>query len=100
MRSARRGLMLIAQVVGLFATGWIVWSVAVLPRLSQQPLAQIVLSAFLHTLFACAAAVTITLLLYLAIARSIASGDSSHRLIASGHCGRVGASGECHTVAP
>src|SRR5258708_284440 len=63
--------MLIAQVVGLFATGWIVWSVAVLPRLSQQPLAQIVRSAFLHTLFACAAAVTITLLLYLAIARSI-----------------------------
>src|SRR5258708_39694092 len=63
--------MLIAQVVGLFATGWIVWWVAVLPRLSQKPLAQIVRSAFLHTLFACAAAVTITLLLYLAIARSI-----------------------------
>jgi hypothetical protein len=63
--------MLIAQVASLFATAWIVWSVAVLPRLSQQPLAQIVRSAFLHTLFACGAAVTITLLLYLAIARSI-----------------------------
>jgi len=63
--------MLIAQVASLFATAWIVWSVAVLPRLSYQPLAQIVRSAFLHTLFACAAAVTITLLLYLAIARSI-----------------------------
>ena len=47
MSSARRGLMLIAQVAGLFATGWMVWSVAVLPRLSQQPLAQIVRSAFL-----------------------------------------------------
>src|SRR5229473_7275635 len=63
--------MLIAQVAGLFATAWIVWSVAVLPRLSYQPLAQIVLSAFLHTLFACAAAVTITLLLYFAISRTI-----------------------------
>src|SRR6266481_10030503 len=63
--------MLIAQVVGLFATGWIVWSVAVLPRLSQQPLAQIVRSAFLHTLFACGAAVTITLLLYFTISRTI-----------------------------
>jgi hypothetical protein len=48
-----------------------VWSVAVLPQLSHQPLGQIIRNAFLHTLFACGAAATITLLLYLAIARSI-----------------------------
>jgi hypothetical protein len=69
--SARRGLMLIAQVAGLFATAWLVWSVAVLPRLSEQPLADIVGSALLHTLFACGSGAAITLVLYLAIARSI-----------------------------
>jgi len=69
--SARRGLMLIAQVTGLFATAWLVWSVAVLPRLSQQPLADIVRSALLYTLFACGSCAVITLVLYLVIARSI-----------------------------
>jgi len=63
--------MLIAQVAGLFATAWLVWSAAVLPRLSQQPLADIVRSALLHTLFACGSGAAITLVLYLAIARSI-----------------------------
>jgi|SRR6266853_4732434 len=103
--------MLIAQVAGLFATGWIVWSVAVLPRLSYQPLAQIVRSAFLHTLFACGAAVTITLLLYFAISRTIrhdtvlvallvcAGSDPAHRLIASGNRGRGGVGGECVAAA-
>lgn len=71
MSSARRGLMLIAQVAGLCATGWIVWSVAVLPRLTRQPLADIVRSALLQTLFACGSGAAITLVLYLAIARSI-----------------------------
>ncbi len=63
--------MLIAQVAALFASGWIVWSVAVLPRLTQQPLAGIVRSALLHTLFACGSGAGITLILYLAIVRSI-----------------------------
>jgi len=63
--------MLMAQVAGLFATAWIVWSAAVLPRLNQQPLADIVRSALLHTLFACGSGAAIALLLYLAIARSI-----------------------------
>lgn len=71
MISARRGLMLTAQVAGLAATGWIVWSAAVLPRLSQQPLAEIVRSALLHALFACGSGAAIALVLYFAIARSI-----------------------------
>jgi hypothetical protein len=69
--SARRGLMLIAQVAGLFATAWTVWSVAVLPRLSQQPLAEIVRTALVHAMFACGSGAAITLVLYLAIARTI-----------------------------
>jgi hypothetical protein len=71
VNSARRGLMLIAQVAGLFATGWIVWSAAVLPRLSHQPLIDIVRSALFQTLFACGSGAVITLILYLAMARSI-----------------------------
>jgi hypothetical protein len=69
--SARRGLMLIAQVAGLFATAWIVWSMAVLPRLSQQPLAEIVRTALVYAMFACGSGAAITLVLYLAIARTI-----------------------------
>jgi hypothetical protein len=71
VNSARRGLMLIAQVAGLFATGWIVWSVAVLPRLSHQSLAEIVRGALMQTLFACGSGAAITFVIYLAIVRSL-----------------------------
>ena len=66
----KRHLGLLAQVAGLFATGWVVWSVAVLPRLGWLPLSSVLGEALTHALIACAASVFITAGLYLLIARS------------------------------
>jgi len=65
----RRGLMLLVQVAGLFATGWIVWSAAVAPRLGRLPLAGIVAGALKYTLLACLWSLAITLGLYLILLR-------------------------------
>jgi hypothetical protein len=66
----KRHLALLVQVAGLAATGWVVWTVAVLPRLGRQPLAWVIGEALQHALVACLASAAITLGLYLLIARS------------------------------
>jgi hypothetical protein len=60
----------LVQVAGLAATGWVVWTVAVLPRLGRQPLAWVIGEALQHAVVACLASAAITLGLYLLIARS------------------------------
>ena len=66
----KRNLALLVQVAGLAATGWVVWTAAVVPRLARQPLAGVIWDAFQHALFACVASAAITLALYLLVARS------------------------------
>jgi hypothetical protein len=66
----KRNLALLVQVAGLAATGWVVWTAAVVPRLARQPLAGVIWDALQHALFACFASAAITLGLYLLIARS------------------------------
>lgn len=66
----KRHLTLLVQVAGLFATGWMVWTAAVVPRLARQPLAGVIGDAFAHALLACSASAFITLALYLVVARS------------------------------
>jgi hypothetical protein len=66
----KRHLALLVQVAGLAATGWVVWTTAVVPRLGRQPLAFVIGEALQHALFACLASAAITLGLYLLIARS------------------------------
>lgn len=66
----KRHLALLVQVAGLAATGWVVWIVAVLPRLGRQPLAWVIGEALRHALVACLASAAITLGLYLLVARS------------------------------
>jgi hypothetical protein len=66
----KRHLALLVQVAGLAATGWVVWTAAVVPRLARQPLAGVIWEAFQHALFACFASAAITLGMYLLIARS------------------------------
>jgi hypothetical protein len=66
----KRHLALLVQVAGLAASGWVVWTVAVLPRLGRQPLAWVIGEALQHALVACLASAAITLGLYLLIARS------------------------------
>jgi hypothetical protein len=66
----KRNLALLVQVAGLAATGWVVWTAAVVPRLARQPLAGVIWEALQHALFACFASAAITLALYLSIARS------------------------------
>ena len=69
-KNVKRNLALLVQVAGLAATGWVVWTAAVVPRLARQPLAGVIRDALQHTLFACFASAAITLGLYLLIARS------------------------------
>jgi hypothetical protein len=66
----KRHLALLVQVLGLAATGWVVWNAAVVPRLARQPLAALIGEALGHALFACLASAAITAGLYLLIARS------------------------------
>jgi hypothetical protein len=66
----KRHLALLVQVLGLAATGWVVWNAAVVPRLGRQPLAGVIWEALGHALFACFASAAITAGLYLLIARS------------------------------
>ncbi len=66
----KRHLALLVQVFGLAATGGVVWSAAVVPRLARQPLAGVIWESLGHALFACLASAAITLGLYLLIARS------------------------------
>jgi hypothetical protein len=66
----KRHLALLVQVAGLAATGYVVWTAAVVPRLGRQPLAAVIWEALQHALFACFASAAITLVLYLAITRS------------------------------
>jgi hypothetical protein len=66
----KRHLALLVQVAGLAATGYVVWTAAVVPRLGRQPLAAVIWEALQHALFACFASAAITLVLYLVIARS------------------------------
>ena len=61
--------MLAVQVVGLLATGWIIWSAAVAPRLGRLPLAGIIAGALKYSLLACLWSVAITLGLYLVVVR-------------------------------
>jgi hypothetical protein len=75
----KRHLALLVQVAGLAATGWVVWTAAVVPRLARQPLAGVIWEAFQHALFACFASAAITLGLYLLIARS----RRAHALLAA-----------------
>jgi hypothetical protein len=66
----KRHLALLVQVAGLCATGWVVWTAAVVPRLARRPLSSVIGEALTHALFACFASAAITLGLYLLIARS------------------------------
>lgn len=66
----KRHLALLVQVLGLAATGWVVWNAAVVPRLARQPLASVIGEALGHALLACFASAAITGGLYLLIARS------------------------------
>ena len=63
--------MLLLQVAGLIATGWIVWKFSVVPRLSRQPLSTIVRQALWTTLFAGLWSALITLSLYQVMSRKI-----------------------------
>ncbi len=65
----RRDLMLLLQVGGLLATGWLVWSISVLPRLNRQPWYSVALESLKYALFACVSSGVITLALYLVIHR-------------------------------
>ena len=67
---SRRDLLLLAQLAGLLATAWFVWTTSVSPRLAHQPLARLIKEAFKHVLVAGMASVVITLGLYLLISRS------------------------------
>ena len=69
-KNVKRHLALLVQVAGLAATGYVVWTAAVVPRLGRQPLAGVIWEALQHALLACFASAAITLGLYLLIARS------------------------------
>ena len=69
--SHRRDLMLLVQVAGLLATGWLIWSVALLPRLNRESLADVITQTLAYTLLAFLASAAITVSLYLLIARSL-----------------------------
>jgi hypothetical protein len=69
--SHRRDLMLLVQVAGLLATGWLIWSVALLPRLNRESLADVITQTLAYTLLAFLASAVITVSLYLLIARSV-----------------------------
>jgi hypothetical protein len=66
----RRDFVLVVQVGGLLATAWLIWSISLLPRLSREPMADVVAQALAYTLAACLASAVIALSLYLLIARS------------------------------
>lgn len=66
----KRHLALLVQVLGLAATGWVVWNAAVVPRLARQPLAAVIGASLGHALLACLASAAITAGLYVLIARS------------------------------
>jgi len=66
----RRDFMLVVQVAGLLATAWLIWSISLVPRLSREPMADVVARALAYTLLACLASAVIALSLYLLIARS------------------------------
>jgi len=66
----RRDFMLVVQVAGLLATAWLIWSISLAPRLSREPMADVVARSLAYTLLACLASAVIALSLYLLIARS------------------------------
>lgn len=66
----KRNRVLLAQVAALLATGWLIWSTSLLPRLDRQPIAAIIVRALSYTLLACLASGLIALSLYLLAARS------------------------------
>ena len=47
--------MLVVQVAGLLATAWLIWSISLVPRLSREPMADVVARALAYTLLACLA---------------------------------------------
>lgn len=67
----RPGLRLLAEIAGLAATGWMIWSVSVVPRLHSQSLARIAAGAIAYALLACLWSAVIVLSLQFAITRSI-----------------------------
>jgi hypothetical protein len=67
---SRRDLLVLAQFAGLLATGWVVWTTSVSPRLAHEPLARLVKEALKHTMVAGVSSAVITLGLYLLISRS------------------------------
>jgi hypothetical protein len=71
--SRRPKLTLVAQIAGLLATGWIVWSFSVAPRLGRLPLGFIIGQAFLRAFVAAAGAAAMTIGLYLIATRTVRS---------------------------
>jgi hypothetical protein len=65
----RLGLGLFAQAVGLTATGWLVWSGSVAPRLRHESLESVLIGAFEHALVACLWSGVITIGLQLLVSR-------------------------------
>jgi hypothetical protein len=68
--AAPRPLLLLAQIAGLVATGWFIWSRSILLRLVFQSWSRLIAQALGYAMLACAVSAALTLALYLAIARS------------------------------
>ncbi len=66
MRNAPPGLLVVVQVVGLMATGWLVWSQSILPRLAFLSPHWLLVEAFGYALLACGASAVITTVLCVA----------------------------------
>ena len=69
-RPYSRRLMLWVQLAGLGATGWMIWLQSIIPRLRLQSWSTLAGEAFEYAILAGLASAGITLILYLAAARS------------------------------
>ncbi|HWB97019.1 MAG TPA: hypothetical protein VG672_09965, partial [Bryobacteraceae bacterium] len=67
----RHGLALAASIAGLIATGWLLWSISILPRLDREPPAVVFGEALQCALAAWAWSAAITLALYGVVSRSV-----------------------------
>ncbi|HEY2014060.1 MAG TPA: hypothetical protein VGH38_11205 [Bryobacteraceae bacterium] len=65
----RKGLVLIVQIAGLIATGWMIWASTVSPRLIRYSWVTLARSALGYALFALGWSLAITFVLYFAIPR-------------------------------
>ena len=69
--SLRRNAVFLVQILGLVATGYVIWSTSISPRLFRQSVEVVIDEALRHALQACLVSVAVTLILYLLASRSL-----------------------------